>query len=449
MPDAGHPPICPECGTPAGALPPHKPLWLRCRRPLQLTVFLVALGWIGWKNSQHWTPLPAPAVLNTAIESVDLPLARFTRDDLSRIAGGTFSGPSLAESLWRDRGLRHLPPATSLTSTFVPPANAIVERHRYGWPLPWLVYRYRASYDDVYRAADMTAAGAPAPTRVGWSDGTHFTQRIDERGRREFRWFEPRALAGLAILLIAAWWAGVLMSSLIRHRRIGEVSNRRSLIRIARITPLLLVALLAGILSLHPEQRKDPTLNVIPPTTTDTGLTAGALQMLIDELGPAAADAALATAILARTSESIADDQILAIGLFNGYARTLTYTARGWPRRLISMSRVTYGGDPPSRRNPRAEWDGRSFTLHRISLSNGNSTIHTTRIDANAAAPVLLILCLLVSAGGVPCHMAAHLQRRRQRARLSGGLCLHCGYDIGRPTPEYTISDISRNSAAH
>jgi hypothetical protein len=416
--------VCPECGTPVGALPVRPPRWIAWKRVIALIPFLLALLWIGRLNVQHWPAIPAPVAPAAAVWMADFPSWRFTRADLERIAAGELTGPSLMGSLglvqWQFG-------AAELHAGFAPPEGHHHFFVRYGWPLHFLIYRYDADYEDVYGLGRATSA--PASSRQGWLGWTHVRQRIDERGRRESRLWRPDALLGLGLLLIAPWWLGAAVAKRLRRAGAGSVP-----VALVRSGPALVVLLVATVLSMHSSIEEGTRMPRMPaPATAPTGLTVGTLTT---SRADRAAEAAAARAILEATRDAPdGREHVLVYMWRTPVIPAQAQIARGWPAGLLAIARLELPAPAAASERPQRwpviRWgSGWLLSERRRIRDDGGVEIRTTSVSLSRLSVLLVVLWMAWVGGRLAWRLWRWRAQQKQRRRWRRQQCLECGYPL-------------------
>jgi hypothetical protein len=418
-----HERLCPECGTPAGALPLRPPVWVRARSRLAMAALLLATLWVIWQSWQYRGPFFAAMPL-PPLTHLTFPDVRVTLEDLERIASGERDGPSLASLLLVDS----LTAANAeLVVAFVPPAGLLTESYGYGWPLTWLSENTTAEMADVYDEPPRQHLTALAPwQRWAW----HLERRRATSGLLESRIFKPLALLSLAALVLVPTWVAASSLLWLGRRRGWRCSPRdRRRVRAAALAIGLLFAfILAGVR----DQSVHRILTGSNPAVAATGLTTRDILDLGAKRDPASADKALAAAILATDqARSASSTDVLAFGWQTG-AGLWRVIERGRPVTLFYVAETELQDTMPlPQRWPTMVSIRHGFLIIDHSWVAPGNALAGLCVSLDLERLALLALVLVIGSwlsAAVVCRVWRLVHDRQLRRRLSLRECLSCGY---------------------
>lgn len=419
-------PVCPECGASRAIHTPDAPWWWRRRAWIQAAGVLLLAAVMAWKVWNEW-PAPAPPVVRASgATSAHFPDQRVTRSRLERVASGASDEPILQ--------LLGIAPQLllsghELTAAFVAPSGYVQEFRRYGWPVPFLVYRYDATFDDVY--ARTNAQPAASRGYGGWRGLRHTRELVNDHDIREIRIVDLGALAPVLLLLAVSWSAGCGLRSVARLAGITRRQGSRRRDRAARRLPMLALALAAVLIATlsSVEQRESPAPLPDPwmPPTAPTGLDTRDLLALRDEPG---GNRVLARAILDAADTLRPTGDTLLLGWNSPTPFAQSQISGGWPPGFVNGIRIwrTVPGSPGPARIE-CGWDRGYLSVTRHTDSHAVRYEQLTLSLAHLAGPLLMLW-----GAGLGVGLAARVGwlrlRRRALARAAAGRCARCDYEL-------------------
>ncbi len=420
--------LCPECGTPRSASVVPAPWSARHRRLVQFIGLLIGVATVAWLNWREWPgTAPPPTRFKAGVSTVDFPASRFTRADLEAYAGGTRRDGHLLASIPHLDGFAFT--NLEMTAAFVPPSGDATDFRRIGWPLEWLVYRYDATYTDVYERTEPSFTGGMRAPR--WSGLAHSRTRMDASGRREARIINLANLSGLALVLILAWYVGSGLRFLTLTAGFSRAGGTRVRDRAARALPGLCIGtMITGVVLLtFPGPLRSEMLLPKPwmPLTEPTGLTIADLLRL---QGTPVGEATAARAILDAVERVPPTGDALLIGWNQPVPGTQTFKYGGWPGGIVGFVRISQdGADPAAPATLRVRLVGGSMSITRHAAGPHQSVVWY-QVDPRKVAIILFDLWLVWSLAGLPATLRFRLHSYRARRRAAAGLCVRCGYSL-------------------
>ncbi len=435
--DAGTPSsaVCPECGNASSCLPMRRWRLKRHSVLLVLVSLLVLIGY-AWMVWSRWPAAPAPTS-NRPNSEVTLPLERLTAHDLAEYAKGARRDGALCDAL----AFRSDPTGAILIQYgFGPPTGYVQEFKRFGWPTPFLVYRWDCHYADVYARRKPRALAQQFTLR--WMGWRHYRQRTDEIGRRETRVIDLPALIGPVVIVFLSVMATCRAMRAIRCVSVSWLCWRRARWAIPVAVGLLVASALAAA-ALRPRAQIESMFSPLPTTTmAPLGLRTSEVRTLASELD---GEAQLAAKMIEFAKLSSPTDVLVLRARPVDVTQTSAVLG-GWPQGSVSVVRTWPERSPFGEVSfRRARIDRGWIVLDFVGEAGLSPPSSPPQLNITFSLTTVLglvgILALLWIMLAALLRFLAWLGDRRERQRMAAGHCAWCGYDLRGvlPTPAPSV----------